>query len=201
MNRIEIINTLIAAHGYRSYLEIGVERGNCFFRVHCQSKLAVDPNPLFEIPPDDPNDMRIFKGTSNAFWHQNTEQFDIVFIDGLHHSQQVYIDILDALRVLKPGGTIVCHDMLPKTKRQQEVPQPIGQVAWTGDCWRAWMHLRTRRTDLRMAVMNMDWGVGLIQRGQQELVPKAELTWKNHKKYRSKWMNVVTEIPKEFLSK
>lgn len=215
MNRKELLNTLIDVHGYHSYLEIGVERGNIFWHVKAFNRTCVDPEPKLVVPftnvpiefngtnhvtDSGPNiEWHAYKMTSHAFFHQNKRTYDLIFIDGLHHAQACYIDMLDALRVLNPGGTIVCHDMLPKKRIHQVVPRD--SVQWTGDVWKAWMHLRTRREDLRMAVLKDDWGCGIIQRGQQEKVDLEgkKLNWRNFKNNQLKWMNVVTEIPKEFL--
>ena len=37
--------------------------------------------------------------------------FDIIFVDGLHEKQQVKKDILNSIKFLKDGGTIICHDV------------------------------------------------------------------------------------------
>ena len=38
VNRYDIINRIIKAKGYKSYLEIGVQGGVCFQNVECQNK-------------------------------------------------------------------------------------------------------------------------------------------------------------------
>ncbi len=43
MTRYELINILIARRGYTSYLEIGVDQGECFNKVKCDRKVGVDP--------------------------------------------------------------------------------------------------------------------------------------------------------------
>lgn len=45
--------------------------------------------------------------------------FDIIFIDGDHTHPQVFRDITNALVVLAPNGTIVCHDCNPETEARQ----------------------------------------------------------------------------------
>ena len=63
--------------------------------------------------------------TSDEFFEQNKEKFDIVFIDGLHHSEQVYKDILNSLNILNEDGTIICHDMNPTEEFRQIVPRKL----------------------------------------------------------------------------
>lgn len=165
MKRWDIINALIKKNGYKSYLEIGVFEGMCRDKVEIEQKTTVDPDRKANNPTH--------RMTSDAFFAQNKEKFDIIFIDGLHHSEQVYKDIINSLNVLNEGGTIVCHDMLPTQEIIQRVPRMQG--IWTGDCWKAWMYLRGTRKDLDMKVVNTDWGVGIIQRGKQEIVPKLNI--------------------------
>lgn len=40
----------------------------------------------------------------------NPHHFDLVFLDGYHTYDAVKADIERALRVLRPGGTLACHD-------------------------------------------------------------------------------------------
>lgn len=197
MNRLEIINTLIQKKNYSTYLEIGTQNGIVFQLVKADVKQGIDPNPLWMPDPNNLN-MRIFKGTSDEFFKTNTRTFDIVLVDGDHTENQCMRDILNSMRVLNPGGTIVCHDMLPKKEEHQLVPRQTMQ--WTGDVWKAWVKLRATMHEWRMCVINDDWGVGIIQRGQQNTIDMPEqLTWTAFKKNHRKWLNLQNSIPAEFL--
>jgi hypothetical protein len=72
----------------KSYLEIGVSGGENFQKIRCENKVGVDPEPTSPatifLPSDD-------------FFKQNKETFDVIFIDGLHHSDQVLRDINNSL--------------------------------------------------------------------------------------------------------
>jgi len=50
------------------------------------------------------------KTTSDIFFKKNIETFDIIYIDGYHKYFQVKKDLLNALRVLKDNGIIICDD-------------------------------------------------------------------------------------------
>ena len=57
-----------------------------------------------------------FVGTSDEYFEsiKDTEvKYDIIFIDGLHHNEQVLKDVENSLKHLSEGGSIVCHDCLP----------------------------------------------------------------------------------------
>lgn len=189
MNRSDIINKYITKYNYKSYLEIGVQRkAQNFNNIVCERKVSVDP------APEDDVDFRI---TSDAFFAQNKETFDIIFIDGLHHDYQVFIDIENALKCLKENGTIVCHDMLPNQENEQwKHPGPGG---WTGDCWKAWMKCRSLYENKEMFVINTDWGVGIIRDGKQELIKIPDvLDWNFYVTNRI-LMNSISE--QEFLER
>ena len=51
--------------------------------------------------------------TSDEFFSQNKETFDLIFIDGLHIHEQVLKDIDNSLNVLNENGVILLHDCLP----------------------------------------------------------------------------------------
>jgi len=184
MTRTDIINHLIKKIDAKSYLEIGVREpeGN-YNSIECENKVAVDPVPLGE---------GIIALTSDAFFKQNKQTFDIIFIDGLHVADQVERDITNSLAVLNPGGYIICHDMNPTEELMQTVPiQTNG--AWTGDCWKAWVKLRSERGDLSMFVLDTDYGVGVIQKGEQEIISLNELrlTYSNLEANRKEWLNLI----------
>lgn len=157
MQRFDIINHLIKTNGYKSFLEIGTQAKINFSSVQVDRKVCVDPDPDanadFQIPSDD-------------FFTQNKETFDIVFVDGLHHADFAYRDIVNSLKVLNKGGTIVVHDVIPFSYEAQIIPlekaYTIGTVAWNGDVWKAWIKLRTERSDLSMKCVNEDHGCGII---------------------------------------
>ncbi len=146
-------------------------------------KSAVDPNPI--------NRARFhteFRVTSDAFFEtlDKDTKWDIIFIDGLHESEQVIRDIKNSLEHLSGGGAIVCHDMNPVTKKAQ-LRTPNDRT-WNGDCWKAWMYFR-RFAGFTMYVVNTDFGCGIIQRGNQAPIIVFNPIYKGLKKNRKKWLN------------
>lgn len=183
MFRQDIINKIIQKYDYKSYLEIGVASPDATFnKINVAYKVSVDPRTDYQYT---------YNLTSDDFFRANKENFDCIFIDGLHHSEQVYRDIKNSLKILNEGGTIVCHDMNPPSEASQIVPQAAGE--WCGDCWKAWMNLRFRHSDLSMFVVNTDYGVGIIRKGFQKRVPLSfDLSYANFDKNRKEWLNLVT---------
>ena len=190
MQRFDVINALIKKHGFKTYLEIGTQNDVCLSNVKCDRKVGVDPAPKAQ---DDKYCNKHYKTTSDAFFAQNKETFDIIFIDGLHHADQVDKDIVNSLAVLNKGGIIVMHDCNPLDELSQTVPMPHCP-SWNGDVWKSFVRLRAARTDLDMFVVDTDWGCGIVQSGTQELLAiEGGLTYSQFDKNRSEWLNLITK--------
>ena len=180
-SRSNLINYLIGLYGYKSYLEIGVDIGANFEQVICDYKVGVDPANKYE--------KLTYNITSDEFFSMNTRKFDIVFIDGLHISEQVVKDIQNSLDVLNPKGTIVMHDCLPINEAAQS-RERLGDH-WNGDVWKAFAHYR-KDPDLVMFTINTDQGLGFIKRGNQVVFHVPEnLDYPFFVKNANELMNVV----------
>ena len=178
--RWDIINDLIKKNGYKSYLEIGVYNKEWNFnKIICKHKVGVDPNPSVGAT---------YAVTSDEFFVKNYDKFDIIFIDGLHHYEQVSKDIHNSLNALNAGGSIVVHDCNPTTKEMQQVPRIQGE--WTGDVWRAWIEYRLYE-NLSMKVYDVDYGVGIIQIGKQEPLIVDNPTYEQFSINKKEWLNLV----------
>lgn len=178
MNRTEIINKLIEKHGYQSYLEIGTQNGANFNSINCFSKLGVNP---------DKNSKADVHLTSDEFFVTNKDVFDIIFIDAYHVKDNAIRDIQNALDCLMEGGSIVVHDINPKSELMQQVPRKTKE--WTGNVWEAWIHFR-KREDLFMVAYSEDYGVGLIQKGEQKPIKPRGVDYTKFDKNRVEYLNI-----------
>ena len=187
MKRWDIINQLIKQYGMRRYLEIGTQKDDCLSKVECEFKVGVDPNPLWHSIT---SSNEFHKITSDDFFAINMREFDLVFIDGLHHADQAFKDINNALRIINHEGAVVVHDCNPILEESQIIPEPV-VASWNGDVWKAWVRMRSRDL-LSMRVINTDHGVGIIQWGVGERldIPEEDLTFENLEKNREKWLNL-----------
>ncbi len=184
MDRTKIIQSLINLTNTEKYLEIGMGPGLNHLSINCKFKTCVDPTPTVPVT---------YSMTSDDFFKQNKEKFGVVFIDGLHWSEQVYKDILNSLDVLDDGGYVICHDMNPSSEFVQRYPQPEAYCEWTGDCWKAWVKIKSERDDLNMFVVDTDYGCGVITKGSQGLVTiDSELTWDDLDKNRKELLNLIS---------
>jgi hypothetical protein len=186
MNRIHAVQTLLDASSAPNYLEIGVERGWCFSGIRAKRKIAVDPELKLSPRRRRRSELgathtHFFEQPSDDFFAQQHEllaanPIDVALIDGLHTFEQTLRDIENVLKHLRRNGTIVVHDCNPK---QASVGYPAAnyaefrraypwRLAWSGDVWKAVALLRATRADLKVAVLDCDWGVGLIRFGEPD---------------------------------
>lgn len=185
IRRSAILNTLADKYGYQAYLEIGQgQREQNLDWIQCRIRVGVDPEPKLNAA---------FQMTSDDFFTLNNDTFDLVFVDGLHHSGQVERDILNALAILNDNGSIVVHDCNPLAEEYQRVPRPKKPKSWTGDVWKAWVKFRASRPDLTMFVIDVDFGCGVIRRGSQETIKIPDpLTYSQLASHRAEWLNLVS---------
>ena len=192
MKRTNIINALIAKYGYKSYLEIGTQDPKSNFDlINAECKVSIDPFPRGEVT---------FVGTSDEYFESIDEnsKFDIIFIDGLHHDDQVLKDVENSLNHLSENGTIVCHDSLPFTEDMQ-ARDDHGRE-WTGDVWKAIAHLRVERIDLDIKVVDTDYGCCIIRRGTNvpyEPIDENYKTYAYYNLHKYRMLNVIS--PEQFI--
>ena len=128
--RFDIINKIIKKKEYASYLEIGCFKDETFNKINIKKKIGVDPISGGNL-----------RMTSDLFFLENKNKFDIIFIDGLHVYEQVIKDIFNSIKILNPDGIILIHDCLPR-KLWYQTPTRMSDT-WNGDVWKAIVECRT----------------------------------------------------------
>lgn len=155
MQRYEIIQKLINTFGFCSYLEIGVRSGDCFNKIECPRKLGVDV--LFR-KRDDYYKGILFKGTSDEFFKQNMEDFQVIFIDGDHRFEQVAMDFVNASEALHQDGFLVFHDMLPQ--KEEHCLDTQLEATWNGTVYK--LLFLFQRLHVTNIILDTDWGCGIV---------------------------------------
>lgn len=172
--RTDIINHLILFTKGKTYLEIGVRNPKKNFdKIKCENKFSVDPGIEYEENPVD------FKMTSDDFFKslragelnlKNDIKFDVIFIDGLHISDQVERDILNCLDFIAEDGFIILHDCNPPSefhqREQYAFQNSPARTFWNGTTWKAFYKYR-HRPDLFSICFDCDWGVGVISKASK----------------------------------
>ena len=149
-SRLDMINYFIKKNDYKSYLEIGCDKNQIFSQITLNKKIGVDPYSGGNV-----------RKTSDDFFEENVEKFDLIFIDGLHVYEQVKKDIINSINFLNREGVILVHDCLPDTIGKQAVPRY--KMQWNGDVWKAIVDLR-QRDDLEIHTCFVDQGIGIIKK-------------------------------------
>ena len=105
-----IIVNIAQSVGCQNFLELGLADG-----VNHKSMLKVVPNCVgVDIARKFQGDIpRFYQMTTDEFFEQNTEKFDIIFIDAWHRFDQVKIDFENSLKCLEERGIIFFHDTDP----------------------------------------------------------------------------------------
>ena len=120
------------------YLEIGIEYGNTFLNINCDFKVGVDPDPKIEMT-------NIIKTTSEEYFINNIQVFDVIFIDGMHQVEYLVNDLNNSIRSISDNGKIFIDDVLPLSYEEQlkipTNPKYENNILkysdpWTGDIWK-----------------------------------------------------------------
>ena len=181
--RWDLTQYLINKYSFKKYLEIGCDDDASFSRIKNEKKIGVDPFSGGTI-----------RDTSDNFFKNNNDYFDIVFIDGLHIYSQVIKDINNSLKFLNKNGFILIHDCLPRTKAHQAIPRYRG--SWNGDVWKAIVEMRTKK-NVETYTCKIDYGIGVIQKKDNTDILNLDtqdfslLKFEEYFKNNSKFMRIV----------
>ena len=151
----------------RSYLEIGVSRGDSLECVLPGTQvIGIDPQPRLARTP--PANVRIYAETSDDFFARYSaraelggQPVELAFIDGMHHFEYALRDFINVERECSSSSVILIHDCYPLDERTARREQTTG--FWSGDIWRLLLLLRTERADLTVrTIATRPTGLGLI---------------------------------------
>ena len=118
ISRAKVVQSLLQLFDEPTYLEIGVNRGETFLDVTASKKVGVDPKFLFDWRVKRSTVTTLHEVTSDAYFGtivNADEQFDVIFLDGLHTFEQTLRDLINSLCHLKRNGIFVIDDILPNS--------------------------------------------------------------------------------------
>ena len=153
--RWNLIQLIIDKYNFKDYLEIGCDKNQSFSKIIVNNKVGVDPISGGTI-----------RSTSDDFYLKNlNNNYDVIFIDGLHYYEQAIKDIKNSLKILNNDGFILIHDCLPRTLAHQAVPRYRG--SWNGDVWKSIVELRND-INLDIITCEIDFGVAIIRKRKNQ---------------------------------
>ena len=173
--RYDIINKIIIKRNYTSYLEIGCFKDETFNQINIKKKIGVDPVSGGNL-----------RMTSDQFFIENKEKFDLIFIDVLHVYEQVIKDIFNSIKVLKENGIILVHDCLPR-KLWYQTPTRMSET-WNGDVWKAIVECRTLE-NIDTYTCLADEGIGVIKVQKNNNLLNLNLSNFKNLKYKEYYTN------------
>jgi hypothetical protein len=123
------------SNNIKKYLELGVANGGSFYInsiflqktanvIHCVDSLEYKDAPhvrqtydkinskvlkLKEFFPE--KEIHFFNSTTDAFFEENKETYDCIFIDADHSYEGVMKDYINSLKFIKSGGWLIFHDI------------------------------------------------------------------------------------------
>ena len=143
-----------------NYFEIGTNTGNSL-KIAKGNCIGVDPR--FEIEQDiaqGKENLKLYQIPSDDFFENyqtkalNGNKVHFSFIDGLHHADQVFKDIINTEAIMLNDGIISVHDIIPIDNKSANRKRGPVIGAWTGDVWKAIYVLMEHRQDLKFIFLN-----------------------------------------------
>ncbi len=184
MTRTEVINTVAAHIAAKTYLEIGVYvPARNFDQIWVDNKVGVDPSA--------PRQKGIIRTTSQEYFEECEDKYDLIFIDGDHRYAGCRQDIDNAWDHLAPGGVIIMHDVNPESAEKCLPEKPYPGAAWSGECWKVYVEERMLDGQVGVCVPT-DHGVGILQeRDTTGLINSLPMTFGNLDANRGAWLNII----------
>lgn len=200
MKHTEIINSIIKKNNLQQYLEIGVFNvDHNFNKIEVPFRIGVDPADVGT------SKHAVCKTTSDEFFDVSSIEFDMIFLDGLHHADQLKKDFENSLNRLKVGGFILMHDCNPTDIKWTCVPRTINgirQGEWTGDCYKFASNLHSYNS-IDFVTIDTDYGCCLIWKDEIKKAKKefTEITWEEFCENKKELINLISldEFKKRFL--
>lgn len=145
-NYFNIWNNFLFKLSRFKYLELGTFEGRSALFVselkNCEKIICVDPyieyaeSEKYEFKMSDVfnsvdqklkkikhKKINLIRKTSDDFFFENKEFFDVIYIDGYHQYDYVKRDFINSLNFLKKDGILICDDFLWfKYKKQNDNP-------------------------------------------------------------------------------
>jgi hypothetical protein len=179
LTRSEVLQPMIDLFASPSYLEVGVYEGTTFFQIIANRKVAVDPHFRFRCEKHDPTQL-FYEVPSDDFFGNlisAEEEFDVIFLDGLHTFEQTLRDLLNSLHFLRPHGVIVIDDVLPNSYQSSLASHDAfrsvkafldsADESWMGDVFKLVFFIQTFLQQFSYATVRENRGQLVLWRQQR----------------------------------
>lgn len=139
----------------KSYLEIGVASGQTL-ALSQNHTTSVGVDPAFKIVFPIQNATLYRLRSDDYFRHLSSDQdqtnpFEMVFIDGLHEWRQAVRDLLNSAHACTAGGVILIHDVVPMDEKSAS--PTCKTILWPGDVFKMLPWIHTHYPEVRLTVI------------------------------------------------
>ena len=161
------INSEIESLGLAKMLEIGSDLGLLVESIRINRIFAVDPVKNYKIPFKFRH-IKFFEMTSDEFFKNSSENFDLIYIDGLHTFEQSFNDLINSMGRLRSSGPslIYLDDVLPNDEfsclenpydtfeGRKKLHGHLNDLSWMGSVYKIIPLLA--ECDLSYSTLNLD---------------------------------------------
>ena len=166
---MDLINELVAIHGYRSYLEICTYTTGRLYADLDRGRFTISHRLMYRCPESFDDGLPIdFRSASSEIATQLTAlrasgvTYDLILVDPFHDYEQSRRHLRAARSLLTAKGTIVVHDCRPPD-RELASPEFLAG-AWCGVTYKAYLDFMLEAGDLQFCTVDVDHGCGIIRR-------------------------------------
>lgn len=201
VSRNGVVQSVLDLFDAPDYLEVGVNRGVTFNALKAATKVAVDPKFLFDFEAGSSDTISFHETTSDEYFSQIATRdtaFDVIYLDGLHTSEQTIRDLVNAFAFLKPEGVIVIDDVFPSSyiaslpERndtriiRKATADPSG--AWMGDVFRLVFFVETFCQQFSYSTVNNNHGQLVLWREPRATVVERTIADVGQKDYKDMFL-------------
>lgn len=207
ITRKAVVQRVLELFESPSYLEIGVQKGKTFNAVQAGQKVAVDPKFLFDhsaVAAEVPG-TSFHETTSDDYFGRlaaRSAAFDVIYIDGLHTSEQTIRDLVNAISFIKPDGVIIVDDVfpssysasLPAKADAKALIRATGEIsnAWMGDVYRLVFFVESFCQQFSYATVNNNHGQLIMWREPRQDFPSRTLREVADKQYKDLFVETAS---------
>jgi hypothetical protein len=168
LSKMEIVNSLADALGYRRYLEICTSTtGFCYAQLD-RSRYNNYHRLMYNCPEDYSDGLPIDFRSPTFEISECLKQiearnlrFDVILVDPYHAYDTSRRDLEAAFGLIVEGGRLVVHDCLPCEGGAVVSPTFIPGL-WCGVTYKAYIDFVSDRDDLEYTTVDTDMGCGIV---------------------------------------
>lgn len=206
-NRGLFIKEIIEKKKYNKYLELGLSlnpRAPYRLIEDIGAKHSVDMNP--DTGADFVVDTNTFFSTIKdkpfCYGLEKDYKWDVIFIDGDHFAEQVYLDLCNSFNHLDDNGVIFMHDSLPWSYDMTIESRVASRQATCQDAWKVIEYCLKERPDMHVCTIEENGGgIGVIKKAKDKrpMLPREYNRFYQYGVYEREKFKFMNSIKKEEL--